>query len=217
MSLAGDVPLYLLVVIVTSLVGGFLPAAAAAVVGSLLMNYYFAPPIHTLTIDRLPENILALVIFLVAAVLVSRVVDLAARREREAARSSAEAETLSALATSLLRGETAPGDLLQRVSESFGMRGATLFRRDSEQWRPVAQVGDGAPGVVADADALAAVDSQSMLGLVGRTLPAEDQRVLSAVAIQVGVGLRQLELAEAARAVAPLVEEDVSARRCSTR
>ena len=52
LGLAGDVPIYLLVVIVTSLVGGFLPAVAAAVVGILLLNYFLVPPIHTLTIDR---------------------------------------------------------------------------------------------------------------------------------------------------------------------
>ena len=207
LGLAGDVPIYLLVVIVTALVGGFLPALAVAVVGSLALNYFFVPPIHTFTIDR-PENILALVIFLVAAVLVSRVVDLAARRESDAARSGAEAETLLALATSMLRGETAPAALLQRVRETFGMRGASLFRRDGDAWLTIAQAGAQPPGDPAAADAVAVVDEQTMIALTGRRLPGEDQRVLSAFAIQIGVGLRQIELAEAARAIEPLVEEE---------
>ncbi|HET8583152.1 MAG TPA: ATP-binding protein [Jatrophihabitans sp.] len=80
LSFAADVPLYLLIVVLTSLVGGFYPALAAAVAASLLLNYYFAPPTYTLTIDQ-PANIVAVVIFLLIAVLVSRVVDLAAHRE----------------------------------------------------------------------------------------------------------------------------------------
>ena len=103
--------MYLLVVVVTSLVGGFYAAPGAAIAGSLLLNYYFAPPMHTLTItDR--DNVLALVIFLLIAVLVSRVVDLSAGRSARAARASAEAETLSALAGSVLRGEHALPALL---------------------------------------------------------------------------------------------------------
>ncbi|MDT4920754.1 MAG: two-component system, OmpR family, sensor histidine kinase KdpD [Pseudonocardiales bacterium] len=72
-------PLYLLVVVVTSLVDGFYPALSAALAASLLLNYYFVPPLHTLTVDR-ASNIVALIVFLLIAVLVSRVVDLAAHR-----------------------------------------------------------------------------------------------------------------------------------------
>ena len=59
--------------------------------------------------------------FVVIASLVSRVVDLAARRTSEAARSNAEAETLSTLAGSLLRGEQALPALLERVQETFAV------------------------------------------------------------------------------------------------
>jgi two-component system sensor histidine kinase KdpD len=115
-SFAADVPLYLLAVVLTSVVGGFYPALAAAVAASLLLNYYFVEPRHTLTIDE-TSNFLALVIFLVIAMLVSRVVDLAARRSGQAARASAEAEaeTLSTFAGSLLRGGPALPALLDRV------------------------------------------------------------------------------------------------------
>ena len=74
-----DVPLYLLVVVVTSLVGGFYPALISAVAASLLLNFYFVAPVHTFTVER-ASSIVALVAFLLIAVLVSRVVDLAAHR-----------------------------------------------------------------------------------------------------------------------------------------
>jgi two-component system, OmpR family, sensor histidine kinase KdpD len=53
-----------------ALVGGFVPALLAAVAGSLLLNYYFTPPIHQLTIAE-TNNVLALGVFVVVALLVS--------------------------------------------------------------------------------------------------------------------------------------------------
>ena len=98
----------------------------AAVGGSLLLNYFFAPPLHRFTI-RETNNVLALGVFVVVAVLVSSVVDLAARRTRQAARATAEAETLGTLAGSVLRGETALPALLERVREAFGLTSVTLL------------------------------------------------------------------------------------------
>src|SRR6185437_1640863 len=103
LSLPGDILLYLAAIVVVALVGGLYPALVAAIVGSLLLNYYFTPPIHRFTIAE-HENVLALVVFLTVAVAVSITVDLAARRTSEAARARAEAETLSTLAGSVLRG-----------------------------------------------------------------------------------------------------------------
>lgn len=79
LEFGADVPLYLLVVVVSSLIGGFYPALLSAVAASLLLNYYFVAPLHTLSVNH-TSNIVALIVFLVIAVLVSRVVDLAARR-----------------------------------------------------------------------------------------------------------------------------------------
>ncbi len=66
LAFASEVCIYLLIVVITSLVGGFWSALFAAVAGSLVLNYYFAPPIHTFTIDR-RDNLIALVIFLLVA------------------------------------------------------------------------------------------------------------------------------------------------------
>ncbi|HEY7045970.1 MAG TPA: ATP-binding protein [Jatrophihabitantaceae bacterium] len=216
LSLAADVSLYLLTVIVVSLVGGFYPAVAAAAAGSLLLNYYFVEPLHTLTIAE-PENILALVIFVLAALLVSQVVDLAARRSAQAARASAEAETLSTFAGSLLRGEQGLPALLERVRETFAMRSVALVQRTGEapssagpagQWTLLAAVGADPPRGPSEGDAVAPIDDEQTLVLRGRHLPAEDQRVLSAFAAQVGVAYRQRQLAEAAAAVEPLAAAD---------
>src|SRR6201999_3504732 len=89
LSFESDLCIYLLSVVIISLVGGFYPALAGAVAASLFLNYSSAAPIHSFTIDQ-RDNIVALVIFVLVTVLVSRVVDLAAQRSVLAARASAE-------------------------------------------------------------------------------------------------------------------------------
>jgi two-component system sensor histidine kinase KdpD len=128
LNLTSDILLFLLAVVAVALVGGLWPAVAAAVAGSLLLNYYFTPPLHEWTIAE-RNNALALVVFVAVAVMVSAVVDLAARRTSEAARASAEAETLSILAADVLRGEAALPALLDRVRETFGLSSVALLER----------------------------------------------------------------------------------------
>ena len=209
LDFAADVPLYLLVVVITSLVGGFWPALTSAVVGSLLLNFYFVEPRHTLTINR-PSNVVAVLIFLLIAVLVSRVVDLSARRFTQAARASAEAETLSTFAGSLLRGEQALPALLARTRESFAMDAVALLRRDpgTRAWSVEASVGDDPPAEPDEENAGARVADGLHLALRGHRLSAGDQRVLGAFAANLAVAYRQRELAEAARAAEPLAESD---------
>jgi two-component system sensor histidine kinase KdpD len=224
--LASDILLFLLVVVICSVVGGFYPAFAAAVGGSVLLNYYFVPPIHTFTISD-PQNVLALVVFIVIATLVSRVVDQAARRNSEAARSNAEAETLSTLAGSLLRGEQALPALLERVRETFAVASVTLLRQSSDApasngpslagtssgglrgtWTCVDSVGDDPCLRPEDGDTEVPVGDSLILVLRGRALAAEDQRVLAAFATQAAVAYQQRQLSQAAAAAVPIAEAD---------
>src|SRR5215831_2217188 len=119
-NLISDVLIYLVAVVVVALVGGFVPAVLLAIASSLLLNYYFVPPIHQFTIAE-ANNALALGVFVVVALLVSSVVDTAARRTRQAARAGAESELLTATAGSVLRGQRAVEAVLDRVREAFGM------------------------------------------------------------------------------------------------
>jgi two-component system, OmpR family, sensor histidine kinase KdpD len=225
LSAASDLLLFLLAVVIVSLIGGFLPALAAAIAASLLVNYYFVPPIHTFTIAD-AENVLALVVFVVIAVLVSRVVDQAARRTVEAARSNAEAETLSTLAGSVLRGEQALPALLQRVQETFAVHSVTLLRRDIDApasigdgtedsggglrgtWSSLASIGEHPCSRPEDGDTEIPVGDDLTLALRGRTLAAEDQRVLAAFAAQVAVAYQQRQLANAAEEAAAAAKVD---------
>ncbi|HEX9999225.1 MAG TPA: DUF4118 domain-containing protein, partial [Actinoplanes sp.] len=73
------IPLFLAGVVAVALVGGLWPALLAAVGGFVLLNYFFAAPLHSFVIAE-PANLLALAAFVVIALAVSWVVDLAARR-----------------------------------------------------------------------------------------------------------------------------------------
>jgi two-component system sensor histidine kinase KdpD len=97
--------------------------------------------------------------------------------------------------------------LLDRVRETFGADGASLLRRAGRHgWSVVASTGPSAP-MQPDA-AHARIDEDLVLALSGRALTVEDERVLDAFAAHVAVAYRQQELAEAARAVAPLAESE---------
>jgi two-component system sensor histidine kinase KdpD len=219
LSLPSDILLFLVGVVAVALVGGVYPAVLAAVAGSLLLNYYFTPPIHRFTIAG-HENVLALVAYLVVAVAVSTVVDLAARRTREAARASAEAEVLSTLAGSVLRGERALPALLERLREAFALTSVTLLERrpdsqpgpelqhDPEAWLIAATAGTPACTSPDDGDTDIPVGADLVLALRGRTLPAADRRILEAFAAQAAIALRQQRLAEEAAKAAPLAEAD---------
>jgi signal transduction histidine kinase len=74
--------LYLIAVVLVGLVGGLLPALVSAVAAAALVTYYFIQPIDAFAIGD-PNNVVALVSFLIAGA-VSSVVGLAARRTQEA-------------------------------------------------------------------------------------------------------------------------------------
>lgn len=82
LNLSSDVLVFLLMTVVAALVGGLGPALVSAGAGAVLLNYFFTAPLHTLSVDD-PNNVLALVVFVLVAMLVSSAVNLAARRTTE--------------------------------------------------------------------------------------------------------------------------------------
>ncbi|MDX6349075.1 MAG: two-component system, OmpR family, sensor histidine kinase KdpD [Streptomyces sp.] len=198
-GLPSDMLLFLTCTVAAALLGGLLPALASALVGSALINYYFTPPVHTLAIAD-SENIVALVVFAAVGAAVASVVDLAARRTQQAARLRSEAEILSHLAGSVLRGERSLDALLERVRETFAVESVALLEREDDPaaWTRVASVGPLTCSRPEDADVEVPVSDRLSLALVGRVLPASDQRVLSAFAAQAAAALDRQRLEDQA-------------------
>jgi two-component system sensor histidine kinase KdpD len=221
LNLVSDVLLFMLAVVVVSLVGGWWPALVAASASALLLNYYFTPPLHTLTIAE-TNNSLALAVFILVASLVSYVVNLAAARTRQAARSAAESQTLGTLAGSVLRGETALPALLERVREAFSLTSVSLLERThhgeqgrgaagrgpTDDWTVVACSGPEPCQRPEEADIEVPAGDDLLLALRGRPLRAEDQRLIGAFAAQTAVVLERSRLNEAVAAAAPLAAAD---------
>ncbi|MFC3980227.1 DUF4118 domain-containing protein [Streptosporangium jomthongense] len=217
LKLSSAILIFLLMVVCVALAGGMWPAVTAAVAGFMLLNYYFTPPVDRFTIAD-PENIFALSVYVLVAVMVSAVVDLAARRTREAARASADAEVLSTLAGHVLRGEAALASLLARLRETFGLTSVTLLERTGEPapddrsepaaWRIAATSGGPPCATPGAADTDVVIDRDLVLAARGRLLDAADRRVLEAFAAEAAVALRQERLRREADLAGPLAEAD---------
>jgi two-component system sensor histidine kinase KdpD len=179
-GLPTEAMLMMALVVCTALVGGLFPAVVAALLGGLCLNLFFIQPTFTLTI-RDPENVFAILVFLVIGMAVATVVDRAARTTEQAGKARAEANALAVLSHSLLHSGESPTQLLAQACEVFGMTGAAVLRTDGATSVVEACYGD-APVTVAEADADISVTPEVTLVFRGRPLQAADRRLLNAYA-----------------------------------
>jgi len=108
--------LYLFAVLPIAVFFGRAFAVAVALASMLAFNFFFLPPVHTFTLlDR--RDWLALVVYLVVALVVSDLASRARRRAGEAEQRGREEALLAALSVALLQGGRIE-DELGRVEES---------------------------------------------------------------------------------------------------
>ncbi|MFI5885807.1 ATP-binding protein [Streptomyces sp. NPDC051554] len=193
-NLTSEALLFLLAVVGVACIGGVASAVIASVTASLLLNYWFIPPIGQFTLDD-PNALLALGVFTVVAATVAAVVDRSLRLSRRSARATAEAETMSSLAGSIVRGGQTIPALLERTRETFGTDSAELVDEPPDH-----EVGVGVTTVPAGPGAY--------LVLRGRTLSSSERRVLAAFAAHVGSAVERAQLAEAAAEIEPVKAAD---------
>ena len=194
---------YLILVMAVAVVGGVVPAALAAVAGFLLSNYFFAPPIHTLTIAD-TRDVVALVIFLVVAGVVSSLVDLSARRSVVAAQARADAHMLARVAGRLVAPEGNPlPALLGDLVVAFRLEAAAVLRRQADGpgsartlpgggttgWETVVAVGADPPQSPQVASVSLPLSDREVVALRGPGLSAEDREILAGFAAQLAAAL----------------------------
>ncbi|MFF4546059.1 ATP-binding protein [Streptomyces sp. NPDC001435] len=193
LNLTSDALLYLLTVVGVACIGGVASAVVASVTASLLLNYWFVPPTGRFTLGD-TNNFLALLVFAIVAATVAAVVDRSLRLSRRSARATAEAETMSSLAGTIVRGGATIPALLERTRETFGMESAELVEQP--------------PGPPAHGGVTVPVGSRSFLVLRGRTLPSSERRVLAAFAAHVGSAVERARLEAAAAEIEPVKAAD---------
>lgn len=189
-NLTSEALLFLLTVVGVACIGGVTSAVIASITASLLLNYWFIPPIGQFTTLSDPNAMLALLVFAIVAATVAGVVDRSLRLSRRSARATAEAETMSSLAGTIVRGGAAIPALLERTRETFGMDSAELV--------------DEPPDSDDTSVTSLPIAADSWLVLRGRTLPSSERRVLAAFAAHVGSAVERARLAEAAAEVEPV-------------
>ena len=110
--------IYLLAVVASAAIGGLYSGLAAALLSFLGLNFFFTPPRHTFRVQR-PEDLVALVVFLVVATIVGTLLARALQDRARAARKEQETRLLSYLSTKLISGEP-----IERLLDDFA---ATLL------------------------------------------------------------------------------------------
>ena len=126
LSLPLEVLIYLSLTVLVAIVGGLWPAVTCAVIASLVLNWFFTQPTGTFTIGK-PENVAALVLFVLVAIAVATLVHLMARRTTQASAFGRDAQLLAALAHSLLDADEQLPALLEQARDTFTVPGAALL------------------------------------------------------------------------------------------
>ena len=219
------VPLYLLITVLVALLGGIGPAIVGAVASSLLLNWFFLEPVRTLTISE-PENAVALVVFVVVALVVAFVVHTSARRAERAVAAQRRVRRPGRADPHPARVHR-PDDRAARARRRH-VRCPARRRRAAGDGRPAGRGrgrggrrhrrgGGGRArsrlpcGIRRRGPDPATADDEHDLVLVGVQVPADRQRLLAAFAAHAGAILQRRALQQAAGEAAVLAR-DSSAR-----
>ena len=120
--------IYLLGVLLVSIVWGIALGIATSVASALAFNFFHIPPTGGFSIAE-GENLVALIVFLIAAAVASSVAEAARRRAAEAVRAGREAGLAAELARVLLGAtdlSAALGPAAQRIAHAHGLASCRL-------------------------------------------------------------------------------------------
>ena len=147
--------LYLLLTLIVSAAWGYVTGLVGAVAADLLVNFFFVPPLHTLTVQE-PAHVLALLIFLAVAIVGASMLSLLRRQAQIAEARRAETAALLAVSQEMARA-ISPRDAMDRlcmsVVRSLRARGCALIWQ-SGKWE-VAGASGGLDSLPRDEEALA--------------------------------------------------------------
>ncbi len=199
-SLSTDLLMFLVLVMGVAIVGGRLVATVAAVVSALVVNWFFVEPLHTLTIDD-ADDVVALVVFLVVGLVVGALVDRIATQAAAVNLTRAGAAILARTAAVLAADPDPVDHLMRAVLDAFSVTGARLVQADVHHEEVVAAAGEVVSPEYSIDVGTAPTGHRRTLVVGGRSLTADDQRVLTALAGQLGVAIdRQVMRHDARRA-----------------
>jgi two-component system sensor histidine kinase KdpD len=204
---------YVVAILILATAWGLVEATAASIVGLLGFNYFFLPPVGTLTIAD-PQNWVAFVAFLFTAIIASQLSGRARQREIDAAARQRDLERLYALSRSLLlseRGASMPGEIARHIADAFELQSVGIYdqRTDRAAWagsREVssadAKLRDVARRAVSQRDSSGLILSAihlggAPIGAVGLSDVGLSDTVLNSIANLAAIGLERARADEA--------------------
>jgi two-component system sensor histidine kinase KdpD len=136
---------YVVVILMIATAWGIAESTVASVAAMLCFNFFFLPPVGTLTIAD-PQNWIALVAFLLTAIIASQLSGRARLRNIEALGRQGDLERLYALSRALLLSEASsssmPGVIARHIADAFSLAGVGIYdqRRDAVAWAGPAEL-----------------------------------------------------------------------------
>ena len=192
--------LYVLAVVIAARVGGSVSGVLAAVVSFLSLNFFFTSPLHTFAVAS-PEDLVALVVFLAAAIVVGLLLSSTLDAKAKAERRELEATLVNRLATRLLSGtpvQQVLADFAEGICDVFGFercRITTSFTEPVDVGRD--ETGSGAH--------ILPIKAREQIGEVavwtseGRRLRPEEKTVVESLATQLALALEGVRLSAQVR------------------
>jgi len=168
---------FLIVVLAVASRWGLTVAITTSIAATLAFNYFFLPPIGTFTISE-PQNWVALIAFLISAIIASRLSERARRETQNATRRRKEVERLYYLSQQLLATDNVV-DLLNSIPhyicEAFGLNAAAMYLPNRKE---VYRTGKDHPELAAEE-----LEAVSCRG----ELVVDEERLLCFVPLRIGV------------------------------
>jgi two-component system sensor histidine kinase KdpD len=205
LSLSTVFLVYLVAILGLTTWAGAFVGVLGAVVASGLENYYFVKPFHTLVVAR-PDDIVALVAFLVFAVAASVIVNRFAQRSHEADRARAEAQILAGAAASVATSHEDLQPMLESLRAVFAATSVALMVQRDGVW--VSDLVSGLPIDDLDAGSNFDIDDEHRLYVNGATLNDQDNQLVSAFARRMAAGLRSQIIARDATQLQEIAEAE---------
>jgi len=210
--------LYLLPVMLSATRWGLLPALMASLVAFFAFNYFFIPPTHTLVVGD-PQELLALVVFFIVAVLISQSVGAANLQAAQARARELEATALYTLTKSLnvqASLEETLANIARQVVEAFDLAGCEIVLAAAPNAHPAPlryyREADTPRGQTLD---IPLATQQGTLGVLCLSLHPQVQELkpatrqsLTTFAVQLGLFVERVRLAREAERTRLLEESD---------
>jgi two-component system sensor histidine kinase KdpD len=188
-------------VVFVAAIGGRTPALLTAVAATLIVDWYLVPPYGSFAIAR-GSDAAFLGAFLATAVVVSVVVEQAARRRVDALRSRDEADTVLALSGRLARPNP-PHVVVGEIHEALGHRSVALLSPLDGDWRVVCQAGEE-PLSRPEAGERFDLRNGDALVISGHALDADEHRLVAALLLYLEAIVTMDQLRSQASTVADL-------------